>query len=337
MQTIYTNQTHSEAKFINFPKYAEEMPFNTFCFESALNPKEEQAQEKAEISQDDLTLNTKIIQDIVGIPQENEEFLQTLKFLANSKGEGLETKEIKKLEGELNPFSYPRTLRVLEDLMHEKINALYAQSQNSEDSTLQTLLLFKEQFLEFPNVMKSLKDEATRAAEMLALLSPKSLEEDKGGIYFQRAEELQKSIAAFADGANSGIAWIKGFFGTIAETLSPFEKELVSKHIQIFQAYWSEQTDTKKGITLNNGMVYEEYSDSNGINGFNLIVDNRILAYRTEALKDGSVQAVLAIFDKMAKQDDVVSLVGISGEMVASFEEIEKQGYQAIGLKTKFL
>ncbi|EEO25564.1 hypothetical protein [Helicobacter winghamensis] len=66
-----------------------------------------------------------------------------------------------------------------------------------------------------------------------------------------------------------------------------------------------------------------------------MITDNRIFAYREKLLKDGSIEAVLAIFDKFA--ENTISLADLSGAMVQSFGEIEKMGYKATGVKTKIL
>ncbi|QOQ97960.1 hypothetical protein [Helicobacter winghamensis] len=325
MQVSLKYQSHlSQVKEGTFDKSL--FAFNT-AFESALKPKESK-----EIPPLELTLDREMTESIVGVAQGDEYFLQDLESLARSYP--FETQ--KTISSPLNPFSYPRTLAVLGDLMEEKINELHTQKQDPKDPILQTLLLFKERFLEFPKTMESLKKDATSVADMFAMLSPKNLDKDKGGIYLQKAQELQQSIGAFARGVESGEAWIQGFFGAIEEHLSPFEKELVSEHLAIFQAHWREQTDSKNnGIALDNGMVYKAYSDSNHISGFDLIMDNRIFAYREKLLKDGSIEAVLAIFDKFA--ENTISLADLSGAMVQSFGEIEKMGYKATGVKTKIL
>lgn len=301
-------------------------------FESVLKPKE--IKEEAPLSV--LVLDMQRIEDIVGVSQKSENFLQNLELLACAYP--FETREYTSKIEPLNPFSYPRTLVVLENLMEEKIKELHAQRQDSKDSTLQILLFFKEKFLEFPSFMDSLKQDATSASDVFAMFSPTNLEKDKDGIYLQKAKELQESIATLVSGVESGVAWIKGFFGAIKENLNPFENKLVSEHLAVFQAYWKEQTDSKnKGIVLNNGMAYREYRDFNDVIGFNLIMDDRIFAYREKLLKDDSIEAVLAIFDKSTESKNTVSLASLSGEMMQSFKEIEKMGYRAVGIKSKIL
>ncbi|WDL75117.1 hypothetical protein IP360_01470 [Helicobacter winghamensis] len=106
--------------------------FNT-AFESALKPKESK-----EIPPLELTLDREMTESIVGVAQGDEYFLQDLESLARSYP--FETQ--KTISGPLNPFSYPRTLAVLGDLMEEKINELH-----TKNKTLKTLFYRPYYFL----------------------------------------------------------------------------------------------------------------------------------------------------------------------------------------------
>ncbi|MBD5166115.1 hypothetical protein [Helicobacter sp.] len=206
----------------------------------------------------------------------------------------------KEMQEELNPLSYPRSLSVIGELMNEKLEEFYATTKDPNDPKLHLLLSYKEQLIHLDSTMQELKDTLTNKAELLTCLHPYSIEQ-KSDLFLDRAQEVQKSASNFKAAAQEGVAWIRAFFSEFEADLSQREKDLIFKHAKIIQTHWHLQTGGEDGkITLENGMVYQEYLE---MSGFTLTTQNLIYAYTEKTLKDGTTQVILQIYEKATDDD----------------------------------
>ncbi len=223
----------------------------------------------------------------------------------------------KEMQEELNPLSYPRSLSVISELMNEKLEEFYVAIQDPNDPKLHLLLSYKEQLIHLDSTMQELKDDLTDKAELLTCLLPHTIEQ-KSDLFLDRAQEVQKSAGNFKAAAQEGIAWIRAFFSEFEADLNQREKDLIFKHAKIIQTHWHLQTGGEDGkITLENGMVYQEYSE---ISGFTLTTQNLIYAYTEKALKDGTTQVALQIYEKAANDATDSSIFSQKAQRPKTFQ-----------------
>lgn len=260
------------------------------------------SQEKSFIPLNKIALNLSL-----ALGFESQTPTQDLKLFAFShSSEFLKSLDKAKLTSEkLNPLSYPRSISVISELMNEKLEELYATTKDPNDPKLHLLLGIQEQFVCLDSTMQTLRNELTNKAEMLASLLPHTINE-KSDLFLDRAQAVWESASNFKAAAQEGVAWINAFFSTFEADLSTREKNLIFEHANIIQTYWHIQSGGEDGkITLENGMVYQEYFDEETPNifGFTLITQNFVYAYREEVLEDGTTQVVLQVYEKSANGD----------------------------------
>lgn len=228
--------------------------------------------------------------------------IQEIKSLANSNQcgflesllNGKESLDIKNL----NPLSYPRSISVINELMQEKAEKIYATTHDPNDLKLHLLLIYKEQFTNLDTTMQTSKRDLTNKAERLTSLLPNSMEQNPN-LFLERAQEVWSSAKAFQESARDGLLWINAFFSTFEDTLSDREKNLIFNHAKTIQTHWKAQAGGEDGkIVLENGMIYQEYQNDEtpDIYGFTIITQNFVYAYREETLEDNTTQVVLQIY-----------------------------------------
>lgn len=223
----------------------------------------------------------------------------------------------KEMQEELNPLSYPRSLSVIGELMNKKLEEFYATTKDPNDPKLHLLLSYKEQLIHLDSAMQELKDDLANKAELLTCLIPHTIEQ-KGDLFLDCAQAVQKSAGNFKAAAQEGIAWIRAFFSEFEADLSQREKDLIFKHVKIIQTHWHLQTGGENGkIPLKNGMVYQEYSE---MFGFTLTTQNLIYAYTEKTLNDSTTQVTLQIYEKAANADTDSSIFSNQKQKPKAFQ-----------------